>query len=301
MNEPLPLIPKELAKDFVKINPSFGVSEAKHGDYLAELAEICLKHGMKSNKCILRLMRSVIDCERDFLFGLDKARNTEEIKLGLDLATLTSIFKNGRNIKIQASLPDNLNSKGGLKEKHIVLDVETNSLLQQIAFLSFNSFLAHYGLDYQYYFVAKRPDDLKQETLQDKFGITDSGNFFKESYSDEALADIIEFESSEMNFDKAQRGRSARTKTEVPRLGRFASKLIKDGGEDLTSMNITKRYCLVFDLMVAAGISPTDEELRDRVLSDKDKHDIVKSWVLSSEKVFNPSNLIRSVNPYKPY
>lgn len=301
MNEPLLLIPKELAKDFLKNNPGFGVSEAKHGDYLAELAKICLKHGMKSNKCILRLMRSVIDCTRDFLFSLDKERNTEEIKLGMDLATLTSIFKSGRNIKIQATIPDNLNSEGVMKEKHIALDVETNGLLQQIAFLSFNSFLAHYGLDYQYHFVAKIPNDLKQDTLQDKYGITDSGNFFKEPYSDEALADIIEFETSEMNFDKAQRGRSARTKTEVPRLGRFASKLIKDSGEDLASMNITKQYCLIFDLMVAAGISPTEEELRDRELSNKDKYDIVKTWVQSGEKVFNPSDLIRSVNPYKPY
>lgn len=295
MKESLPLTPNDLAQAFIKTHPSFGVSEAKHGDYLAELAKICLKQGMKSDTCILQLIESVIDWERSILFGLDKGRTTEEIKLGKDLATLTSIFKNGRRIKIQASMPD------GVKEKHKTLEIETNGLLQQIASLSFNSFLAQYGLEYQYWFVAKIPRNLKQDTLQDRYGITDSGSFFKEPYSDEALADIIEFETSEMNYDKAQRGRTARTKTEVPRLGYIASSLIEKGGEDLTSLGVTKQYCLVFDLMVAAGISPAEEELRDREMSDKDKYDTVKGWVHSSEKVFNLSSLIRGINPNKPY
>lgn len=295
MKKPISLTPKDLAKAFVETHPYFGVSEAKYGDYLAELAEICLKYGVKNDKCIFQLIRSVIDWERSILFGLDKGRTADEIKLGKDLAFLTSIFKNGRRIKIQASMPD------GIKEKHETLEIETNSLLQQIASLSFNSFLAQYGLEYEYCFVAKKPDSLKPETLQNKYGITDSGSFFKETYSDEALVDIIEFETSEMDFDKAQRGRTGRTKAEYPRLGYIASNLIVNGGEDLASLNLTKQYCLVFDLMVAAGISPNDEELRDRELSGKDKYDIVKSWVRSNEKVYTNSNLVRAINPYKPY
>lgn len=296
MKESLPLTSKDLVQAFLKThNNTYNLTEAKDGVYLAELADICLKHGMKKHSCILRLMESVVNWDVTVLFGLDKERTTEQIKLGKDLATLTNIFKNGRRIKIQASMPD------GIKETHKTLEIETNSLLQHIASLCFNSFLAQYGLEYEYCFVAKKPDSLKPETLQNKYGITDSGSFFKETYSDEALVDIIEFETSEMDFDKAQRGRTGRTNAEYPRLGRIASNLIVNGGEDLSSMNLTKRYCLVFDLMVAAGISPNDEELRDRELSSKDKYDIVKSWVRSNEKVYTPSNLIRAINPYKPY
>lgn len=302
MKESLSLTSKDLVQAFLKThNNTYNLTEAKDGIYLAELADICLKHGMKKHSCILRLMESVVNWDVTVLFGLDKERTTEQIRLGKDLATLTNIFKNGRSIKVQASIPDGSNSVGNIKEKHITLNIETNGILQKLALLSFNSFLAQYGLEYEYCFVAKKPDSLKPDTLQNKYGITDSGSFFKETYSDEALADIIEFETSEMDFDKAQRGRTGRTKAEYPRLGRIASNLIVNGGEDLSSMNLTKRYCLVFDLMVAVGISPNDEELRDRELSDKDKYDIVKSWVHSSEKVYTPSNLIRAINPYKPY
>lgn len=291
--------PKELAKAFKETFVQYGLSEtptairtspfpliAEENDFskilydwdehLEELAEICLKHGLINQSCILRLMEGAIKWGT---FGLldDDIRPIEAMRFGRDLATLTNIFKRGRNIKIQATMPD-----GDFKEKHITLDIEANGLLQKLAFLSFNSFLALHGFMYDYQGVAEKPNDLNQGTLKE-YLLTESGSFFKEPYSDKELADIIKFESSELDFAKALKGR---TNIEIPKLGYIAHCLIKDGGSELASMKPTNKYCLIFDLMEAAGISPTEEELKDRELKNKDKADMVKSWEASGMKVF---------------
>lgn len=290
--------PKDLVKAFKETFVQFGFSETPitirtdpfpiiaeenisrnvydWDGHLEDLASICLKHGMKNEYHILRIMEGTIKWGT---FGLldDDIRPIESIEFLKDLATLASIFKNGRSIKIQATMPD-----GDFKEKHITLDIETNGLLQKLAFLSFNSFLALYGFMYDYQGVAEKPNDLNQGTLK-KYQLTESGTFFKEPYSDKELADIIEFETGELDFAKAIKGR---TKIEIPKLGYIAHCLIKDGGIELASMKPTEKYCLIFDLMEAAGIIPTEEELKDRVLKNKDKADMVKSWEASGLKVF---------------
>lgn len=264
---PFPLIAEENIFTEVFIN---------FDEHLEDLAEICLKHGLTNQNCILRLMEGTIKWGT---FGLldDDIRPIEAMKFGKDLATLASIFKNGRSIKIQATMPD-----GDFKEKHITLDIEANGLLQKLAFLSFNSFLALYGFMYDYQGVAEKPNDLNQGTLQE-YLITESGSFFKEPYSDKELSDIIKFETRELDFAKALKGR---TEIEIPKLGYIANCLINDGGSELASMKPTNKYCLIFDLMAATGISPIAEDLKDRQLTNKDKADMVKSWIASGLKVF---------------
>lgn len=285
MKESLPLTSKDLVQAFLKThNNTYNLTEAKDGVYLAELADICLKHGMKKHSCILRLMESVVNWDVTVLFGLDKERTTEQIKLGKDLATLTNIFKNGRSIKIQAFIPNDTNPNGGIKKKHISIDIENDGLIQKLAFLSFNSYLARIGSYYEFWHVAETPNNLNQGTFPE-YLISESGSFFKEPYSDDALADIIEFDTSDLDFDKALKGRTARTKTEVPKLGLIACDLIRAGEQDLESMKPTEKHCLVFDLMQATGIAPDEVELRGMELKNKEKADMVKSWVRSFKKV----------------
>ena len=182
-----------------------------------------------------------------------------------DLATLTNIFKNGRRIKIKTTMPD-----GDYKEKPIKLDIETNGKLQQLAFLCFNTLIAQYERK-DLVIGNGDPEALKYLSIL----IDYPSMKFKAPFSDKELADIIEDEAGKIAALKTMKGR---TNKEIPMLGSMVHGFIEAGGDGLASLGTFKKYILIGDMMLASDVLPVEQVEWEKVLTNKEKADMVKHW-----------------------
>ena len=221
--------------------------------FLNKLAELCLKYGI--NKAEHFNFQKMKFCAMMAFFNKSKEDDLKpELKTEYrkELATLTNIFKNGRSITIEAALQEDN------KEKHITLPIETNGLLQK----EVHSFLA--SLLAKYHF----------ETL----GITTKKDDLEADFTDKELADIIKFEEKFHSYKEAMKGR---TEKEIPRLGSKVHCFIGACADMLATLKPTEKYCFIGDIMLAAGVLPIEQEEWEKVLTNKEKADKVKSWKAS--------------------
>lgn len=250
--------------------------------HLQKLAGHCLKHGLEDAGCIIGLMKFAVQLSLysptvTFPKIEDAVLNDYLMKkwqFRKDLAILTSIFKNGRSITIEATMPD------GRKENHITFPIETSSLLHNMAFFSLNSLLAN---ECYMHGITEKKEELDPDTYDILIGYN-----FKDPYTDEELAGIIESESKKISNETTLKGRKV---WEIPKLGCMVHDFIEACGDGLASLPTdTQKYCLIGDLIwellpstpkeammnkLTKGSTP-DEEWAAMDGSDKSK--MVKSW-----------------------
>ncbi len=232
-------------------------------EHLQPYKEICKGYGLADPEEVERLAEQGFYVFLYFHYLQYQKADLEDFQFVKDLATLTSIFKDGENITIKASMPD-----GDFK-----LIIETEGLLQQLAFFTFNALLGN----------MEREDAVLLEYMP--FLEYSSTIKFKKPHTDKELADIINYQSSRIEEEKAMMGRFERTKTEIPKLGRMVHGFINAGGDGLAALTPTDKYCLIGDMMQAADASPVEQVEWESVLTNKDKADKVKSWEASYLKV----------------
>jgi len=240
--------PKGLAESFTIIFSECGLE--KDNPELLKMADICLQSGIEEASHILRLMKAAWDSLRYTLF--DRVECYEKHKELKDMATLAYIFKDGCRIKIKATMPD-----GDFKEKSTTFKLEASGL-QPLLYSCLDSSLARHP--YIAELLGRESDT-------------------EEALSDEELATIIKKESDWLAQEKAMKGRPSKgEEKEIPTLGYMVQNFIKAGGSVLASLTITEKYCLIGDLMMAAGLSPVRQDEWEEVLTNKEKADMVKNW-----------------------
>ena len=232
-------------------------------EHLQPYKEICKGYGLADPSEVERLAKHGFYVFLYFHHLQYEKADLEDFQFIKDLATLTSIFKDGENIIIKASMPD------GVRK----FEIETEGLLQQLAFFTFNALLGNMGRE--------NADLLEYLPFVDY----SSTIKFKKPYTDKELADIIEYQSSRIEEEKAMMGRKERTKTEIPKLGSMVHGFIEAGGDGLAALTPTEKYCLIGDMMLAANVSPVEQVEWESILTNKDKADKVKSWEASYLKV----------------
>ena len=148
-----------------------------------------------------------------------------------------------------------------------------------MAFFSLNSLLAN---ECYMHGITEKKEELDPETYDILIGYD-----FKEPYTDEELAGIIESEAKKISHETTMKGRKV---WEIPKLGCLVHDFIEAGGDGLASLTPTQKYCLIGDLIwellpstqkeamtkkLSKGSTP-DEEWAAMDGSDKSK--LVKSW-----------------------
>lgn len=143
---------------------------------IQQISAICNGYGLEDPRVVERLEECGLNVfcyirklQITKLGDIDGILDIEDYRIRKDLASLVSIFGDGRSITIDATMPD-----GDCKEKHITIPIETGSLLQIEAFGAFMHLLAEYGL---------------------------------EEYESMTYADIIRFESGRIDLATAMKGR----------------------------------------------------------------------------------------------
>ena len=213
--------------------------------------DICKDYGLSESEEIERLAECGLNAYATFHhFQLRHGEaegilDVEDFQFRKDLATLASIFLEGRNITIDATMPD-----GECKEKHTTIHIEKDSFLQYKASCAFLDLLCHYCI---------------------------------EEYECLNIEGIIEYESRRIEEEKAMMGRKERTKTEIPKLGKMVQGFINAGGDGLAALTPTKKYCLIGNMILEAGASPVEREEWGS-MTNKEKADKVKSWEKSFNK-----------------
>lgn len=237
--------------------------------------DICKGYGLTDSEGIERL--ADVGLKMALYQHIDRHERLDvgERQFRKELATLASIFKNGKGVKIQASMPD-----GDFKNKHITLEIETDGFLQYMTFLSLNSLLVHHSFEYGLLNITEKKEDLKLEKWKGNHLFGYDG-IFKEPFTDKELAGIIHYEETMIANEKTMKGR---TEKEIPRLGSMVHGLIRAGGDMLAFMTPTEKYCMIGDLMLAADILPIEESDWKNVLTNKEKADTIKSWEASFTK-----------------
>ena len=213
-----------------------------------KLVSICSKYGLNDAESIQKLWllaNFFLHDNADSDKYMDK-----QSRFRKELATMTNIFKNGSRITIEATIKD------GNKDRHITFPIETNGLLQQKIFPFLESMLANFHYE----------------------GLAFTEKKDAEHFTDEELADIIKFEENLSTYREAMKGR---TEKKLPRLGSIVHCFIGAGAEVLASLKITKKYCLIGDMMLEAGVLPIKRNEWEMVLSNKEKADSLKSWEAS--------------------
>ena len=213
-----------------------------------KLVSICSRYGLNDAEGLqkLWLLATV------FLYNnadLDEHLKKEHL-FRKELATMTNIFKNGSRITIEATMPK------GNKDEHTILHIETNGLLQQKIFPFLESMLAKYHYEV--------------------LGVTEKKN--EGHFTDEELEGIVTFEEKLSTYRKGMMGYAEKKR---PQSGSIVHCFIGAGAEVLASLTQTEKYCLIGDIMLAAGVSPVEQSEWDEVLTNKEKADKVKSWEAS--------------------
>ena len=139
---------------------------------------------------------------------------------------------------------------GECKSKPIKLDIKTHGHLQKMAYLCLNSLLEGYASAWEMLGITKEKGYLENDEYSNYEWI------FKEQYTDEELAGIINYEEAMIQQEKTMKGK---LRIERPRLGRMVHGFIKAGGKVLASLGYTDKYCLIGDLMLATGAIQLDE------------------------------------------
>lgn len=227
--------------------------------HLQPYKDICKDYGLADPEEIERLAAQGFNVFLYFHHLQYEKADLEDYQFMKDLATLTSFFRDGENISIKASMPD------GVRK----LEIETEGLLQQLAFFTFNALLGNWGRE-DAGFMDYVPFLDYSSTIK-----------FKKPYTEKELADIIEYQSNRIEEEKSMMGRAERTKTEIPKLGMMVHGFINAGGDGLAALTQTQKYCLIGDLMQAAKASPVEQVEWESILTNKDKADKVKSWEAS--------------------
>ena len=78
-----------------------------------------------------------------------------------------------------------------------------------------------------------------------------------------------------------------RTEKRIPMLGYMVHNFFKVSKNVLASLTQTEKYCLIGDLMLAAGVNPVEQVEWEKVLLRKEKTDMVQYWEESYIKVVN--------------
>lgn len=256
--------------------------------HLQRLAGHCLKYGLEDAGCIMALMKFAVQLSLySPTTSFPKIENAvlndylmKKWQFRKELAILTNIFKNGRSITIEATMPD------GSKKKHITFPIETSGLLQNMAFFSLNSLLAN---ECYMQGITEKKEELDPYTYDILIGYD-----FKEPYTDEELAGIIESESKKISRETTMKGRKV---WEIPKLGCMVNDFIEAGGDGLASLTPTRKYCLIGDLiwellpsipkeaMMKKWMNGSTPDEEWALLTNKDKADMVKHWEESYWKI----------------
>jgi hypothetical protein len=273
--------PEELAATFKESFREYGFGDNYNDAELLQLAGICLDYGIKDKVCIVGIMKCALDFLLVGLFGWEWPLG----EFGKNLATLARIFGYGKGITIQATMPEH---------ETIIVKIENTGLLKREVFFCLNSLLNHYGQEYELEGLAERKEAAKADDLpmMESFLLDDEFSF-KKPYSDMELANIIEYESGRMAYEKAMMGRPNKSRLklkpgfEIPKLGYMVHSFTEAGGDGLASLAPIEKYCLIGDLMLAAGCSPVEQVEWEKVLTNKEKADLVQYWEESYIKVVN--------------